>query len=285
MSRQDIWNEVTYSVADNDAGFSMLNAKFKKHRSPRHAHAELVIATTSAGMGHFSSKSSPCVAQPGQILAFNPGQPHEGKTVPGHVWHYQAMHFDVRRLIGFAKTSLDLKGGLPSFEITSLDDAQLSNLFVKLFSTVSNGSTLQSDTLLVEFLAQLFKRHAGAALPCETVRPEPTRLRKVIDYLHENFLSEVRLRDLTQIARCPDHYLVRLFRRQYDFTPHAYLVHLRLNEARRLIELNEHSCVEIAAITGFCDQGHLIRQFKRAYAITPMSYRIAMEAGRGPASQ
>src|SRR5690349_18296239 len=138
MSRQDVWNEVSYTVADSDAGFSMLDAKFKKHRFPKHAHAELVIATTSSGIGHYTSKSGPCVAQPGKILAFNPSQPHEGKTVTGHVWHYRAMHFDVCRLIDFARTSLDLKGDLPSFESTSLDDAQLSNLFVKVFSSVSS---------------------------------------------------------------------------------------------------------------------------------------------------
>ncbi|MPZ33675.1 MAG: helix-turn-helix domain-containing protein [Rhodospirillales bacterium] len=191
------------------------------------------------------------------------------------------MHFDVKKLVDFGKTCFDLKGDLPSFKSTSLNDAHLATVFTDLFSTLGDGSTtLQSDTILIEFLPLLFKRHAGARILHKTVRREHTRLKKVMDYLHENFLSDIRLRDLAQIAKCPDHYLVRLFRQSYCFTPHAYIVHLRLNEARRLIELNEHSCAEIAAITGFCDQGHLIRQFKRAYAITPMSYRLAMTRTR-----
>jgi len=204
-----------------------------------------------------------------------------GKEIPGHIWHYRAMHFDVKKLIDFGKTRFDLKGGLPSFKSTGLDDAQLSNFFVRVFCTLNSGSTtLQSDTLLIEFLALLFKRHAGARIPHDAVRREHTRLKKAINYLHENFLSEVRLRDLAQIVRCPDHYLVRLFRQHYGITPHAYIVHLRLKEARRIIELDKHSCAEIAAITGFCDQGHLIRQFKGAYVTTPMSYRVAMRSAR-----
>lgn len=79
MPRQDIWNKVSYRVAHNDAGVSMLDAMLTKHRFPQHAHAELVIATTSAGVGQYSSKSDSCVAQPGQLLVFNSSQPHEGK--------------------------------------------------------------------------------------------------------------------------------------------------------------------------------------------------------------
>ena len=58
--------------------------------------------------------------------------------------------------------------------------------------------------------------------------------------------------------------------------PHAYLRHLRLAAARRLLALGEAPAA-VAAATGFVDQAHLTRRFKGAYGITPGRFRAAFQ--------
>jgi AraC-like DNA-binding protein len=66
-------------------------------------------------------------------------------------------------------------------------------------------------------------------------------------------------------------HLIRVFRRVTGFSPYAYLMVLRVNEARRLLDAGAsisdavHSC-------GFSDQSHLTRVFKRTLGLPPGQY-------------
>jgi len=51
--------------------------------------------------------------------------------------------------------------------------------------------------------------------------------------------------------------------------PHQYLLALRLERARRLLENTEASLSDIAQRAGFADQAHFTRLFKRAFGTTP----------------
>jgi AraC-like DNA-binding protein len=53
----------------------------------------------------------------------------------------------------------------------------------------------------------------------------------------------------------------------------AYLTHVRLAEAARLLRLGGKTIAEIADLTGFCDQSHLDRRFKRAFGQTPREFQ------------
>jgi AraC-like DNA-binding protein len=67
---------------------------------------------------------------------------------------------------------------------------------------------------------------------------------------------------------------MRAFRSRYGLPPHAYLVQIRLQAARRLL-LSGSSVIESALATGFYDQSRLGRFFRRAYGISPARYAIA----------
>jgi AraC-like DNA-binding protein len=58
-------------------------------------------------------------------------------------------------------------------------------------------------------------------------------------------------------------------------TPHAYLMQVRADRARRLIA-GGTPLAEAAAGSGFADQSHMTRLFIRAYGITPGAYAAAL---------
>ncbi len=60
--------------------------------------------------------------------------------------------------------------------------------------------------------------------------------------------------------------------------PHAYLIHIRLNAACRLLKRGV-TLAESALAAGFCDQSALTRHFKRCYGITPRQFAAAARAG------
>ena len=65
--------------------------------------------------------------------------------------------------------------------------------------------------------------------------------------------------------------IIRAFRRDVGTTPHAFLMHLRVRHAARLLVAGE-TIVAAAAEAGFADQSHFTRHFKRAFGMTPGRY-------------
>lgn len=66
-----------------------------------------------------------------------------------------------------------------------------------------------------------------------------------------------------------------MFRQLTGYTPHQYLLLVRLNHARRLIGQRNPplSLAEIATAIGFCDPAHLNRHFRRFFGTTPAAFR------------
>src|SRR5438046_10654481 len=71
-----------------------------------------------------------------------------------------------------------------------------------------------------------------------------------------------------EVGLSPAHF-ARAFKETIGRAPHQYLLGLRLERARRLLELCGADLSGIAQRTGFADQAHFTRLFKRAYRITP----------------
>lgn len=70
------------------------------------------------------------------------------------------------------------------------------------------------------------------------VRPEGRESRSVQiarAYLEAHFASNVSLAQLAQITNLSPFHLVRVFHQAMGLPPHAYLNHIRLGRARRLL--------------------------------------------------
>ena len=67
------------------------------------------------------------------------------------------------------------------------------------------------------------------------------------------------------------------FKELYKTTPYQFLITLRLEKAKSLLETTHDSIQEIAQKVGFDNYRGLNRAFKRAYSIMPTEYRSKLE--------
>ena len=70
---------------------------------------------------------------------------------------------------------------------------------------------------------------------------------------------------------------MRVFRKVLGLPPHAYLVQVRITQAKKLLA-SGMAIAEVAAETGFSDQSHLHRHFKRIVGVTPGQYVKGFES-------
>ena len=121
-------------------------------------------------------------------------------------------------------------------------------------------------------LGHLLVRHAGVE------RPQPLRVRgglssaarrRALELIDARLDARLTVDMLArEVGLSPAHF-ARAFKETMGRAPHQYLLWLRLERARRLLELCGADLSGIAQRTGFADQAHFTRLFKRAYHVTP----------------
>jgi AraC family transcriptional regulator len=72
----------------------------------------------------------------------------------------------------------------------------------------------------------------------------------------------------SEVELSPAHF-ARAFRETFGLPPHRYLLHLRLERARRMLDADNAVLADVAQRAGFADQAHFTRFFKREYGVTP----------------
>ena len=97
---------------------------------------------------------------------------------------------------------------------------------------------------------------------------------KALDYIHQHFRKEcLSLKEVAEVVGISKAYFSRSFKSEMNTTFIAYLVQIRLEEAKRLLEESGKTTMEIAFEVGFRDYPHFSKSFKKQYGISPSDYR------------
>lgn len=108
--------------------------------------------------------------------------------------------------------------------------------------------------------------------------PAPTldwhgRIKKITGYINQHFADNLTIARLARLANTSPSKLVRAFEKILGQTPANYLLNVRLNAARKLLETSDKTIVGIALECGFCDHSHFIRVFRKERDMSPGEYR------------
>jgi AraC family transcriptional regulator len=100
-----------------------------------------------------------------------------------------------------------------------------------------------------------------------------TRLRHVLDYMHEYYTRDLSIAELAAVASVSSSHFAQLFRKTMGMAPHEYLIACRVEHAKRLLLTQDISLHEVASHSGFADQSHLTRHFRQSMGVTPGVFR------------
>lgn len=109
------------------------------------------------------------------------------------------------------------------------------------------------------------------------------RLQAVLDLMESHYGDDLTLKRLAAEASVSEFHFVRLFRKSTGNTPHANLVHLRLEAARTMLAETDLSVGQISARCGFSRANHFSTAFKARFGCTPTQFRAGLAAAVRPA--
>ena len=106
-------------------------------------------------------------------------------------------------------------------------------------------------------------------------------VKKIINYLNENYEHKISLDQIAHNMYLSPVYISKIFKEETGESPINYLIKIRLEKARDILEHSEDGSIKnIATEVGYDDVYHFSKLFKKYYGISPQNYRKSVKGTR-----
>jgi AraC family transcriptional regulator len=158
-------------------------------------------------------------------------------------------------------------------------DPLLRQLLLELGGALSRPDSedgLFGETAIQLLALQLARAHGeqGGVQPTRRSGLAPVALRRVREFIAAHLGREIRLEQLAAVAGLSCYHFARVFKVSTGLSPHAYVVHCRIEEAKRLLANTTAPISEVARRTGFSGPSQLSTRFRAWTKQTPSAFRL-----------
>lgn len=248
---------------------------------PLHAHNEYVVGYYFKGRSRCRIHSVGFVDFcPGNVSLLNPGDAHEDSETS-----YQRDYLTVNMQKGFFEKALAgteiLSRTPPCFCLPKLEDDKHLRRIFQTIGQESDGTFLGRDliltSLVTELSVHLMRRFGGLSTDAGQFDAKRSvarwRVRRAIEYLRDNCNLKFDLDRISSDVGLSRYHFIRVFEQGTGFTPHVYLLLMRVERGKEMLSSTTRPICEISLELGFADQSHFTNVFKRFTGISPNVYR------------
>jgi len=243
---------------------------FLTYNVNRHQHNCWELVYCTGGSGQFVFDQLSLAYHAGDIVVIPPDTPHMNASESG----FTNIHLNI------GPSTLALRQPV---RISDDSNQSMLHLFSDVYYLYSSGAEEKAE--LLPAYGSLLVQHilCGNALPRKNRIVEQIEQSIVLNYANANYKLDELLRSMPY---CEDH-LCRLFRQETGYTPHKYLIHMRLQAAASMLASNysRNSIAEVARLSGFRNPLYFSRLFKQKYGVSPTQYVQASENSEHPRAQ
>ncbi len=238
--------------------------KFSTARSNKNS---FILFYTLGGEGTVSQGGQTVRLPKGHALLMDCRTPQSYGTSPGQGhWYHLWAHIDGSG-VELAGRTLGLPRLAPIAVPLSRLQPHMDVLFERLGSE-SVGNAMRTGLAVHALVTEvvLAAQEAGSV-----AEDDPVRL--ACAYVKRHFAEKVTLDDLAREAAVSPSYLIRLFKRQLETTPHDYLLRYRISRAKELLAETTLTSAAIAERVGFTSESNFSYRFKQMTGQGPRAYR------------
>lgn len=167
--------------------------------------------------------------------------------------------------------NIHVTSNIPSFSIEEMDIGLIEALD-RLVDLVEDPSMISQIAPLIKheiIVRLLLGKHGDYLRNLIKVSGNEKNIFKVISWLRNNFLNDVRVDEIAEQANMTSATFRNHFREITRMTPLQYQKQLRLQEARKLMLMQSIEIRRVAESVGYESQSQFTREYVRLFGITP----------------
>ncbi|MBO6158068.1 MAG: helix-turn-helix domain-containing protein [Firmicutes bacterium] len=137
---------------------------------------------------------------------------------------------------------------------------------------IREGERMTSPGDLTRLQAAMFKDYTGRVSRIRAVGSTPLALR-IASYVQNHLDEVIRIDDLSRHLMMSRSALQAKFKEETGQTLTDFVLHIKIEEAKRLLLFSHQSIDAISEYLAFSSQSHLTRVFKKYTGLTPSAWR------------
>jgi len=193
-------------------------------------------------------------------------------------WTYGALQLYRGQVVNMA--AVMLRGDPQKTELVptyGFNDPFLYHLGIELTNEMRNANPLgplYADSLTNRITLHLLRLYSTGRVVRELTssRLTPAQLSMIDEYIHANLDQKIALADLAACLHLSVPHFERMFRATTLIPPYRYVLELRLEQARVLLERTGLPVAEVAVQCGFSSQSHFTAHFTRYVGVSPARF-------------
>lgn len=227
------------------------NVKFSNSNFTKHYHDTYTIGLTYKGVLKAFNAHESYDSYEYSVRINNPGEVHYGKSQEwSHANFYPTIEIiaDIYEQIFFEKM-------IPYFQRHIIDNPQL---FFKLHtffnSYFKNEDELEIETKLIDAISFLILNNTIYTKRYKEIYEDKKIIKDTYELIKDSIDTNFTLETLASNVNLSKYHFIRLFKKEFGITPHAFIINERLNRANSLIQNSNFSISEASIQVGFNDR-------------------------------
>jgi AraC-like DNA-binding protein len=239
---------------------------FKQHKNV--SYTEILFIQN--GYGEFNAEEKFFFGQEGDLIIFNADGNIEGRSSLDYPLKGIAISFSHLHIIGKNKGCLTDFADLPIIHLQEEKSDIFKNLSEILSEYMMKNDGYQDtiNSLLQLLIVKTFRllkhtQNNSNSSVCQTVKR----------FIEDNYNQDLTLNDLANLVFVSPYHLVHIFKEEVGLPPIQYLIHYRIEQAKRLLGHSGLTVNEIAATIGYENANYFNLLFKKMTGKPPGKYR------------
>lgn len=245
------------------------NVKQSTNDFTKHYHDTYTIGLTYKGVLKSYNSFETYDSYEYSIRVNNPGEVHSGKSKE---WSH-ANFYPTVDLLSNLYEQIFYEKKTPFFQRHIVENKllflKLHNFFTAYFT---KEDEMFVESLLIEALSELILSNTIYTKEYNKIFEDRKLIKNTYELINDSLDTNFTLDTLASNVNLSKYHFLRLFKKEFGLTPHAFIINQRLNKANRLIQKGV-SISQASIEVGFNDQSHYTRNFKKFFGYTPLTLK------------
>ena len=243
------------------------NVSFSSEDFTKHYHDTYTIGLTYKGVLKSYNAYQSFDSYEYSIRINNPGEVHAGKS---EKWSH-VNFYPTTQMMSNLYEQIFYENKIPYFKRHIVENKilflKLHNFFDSYFK---NEDEILIESNLIDALSNLILTSVIYTKNHKNIFEDKKIVKNTYEYINDSIDTNFTLDSLASNVNLSKYHFLRLFKKEFGLTPHAFIINERLNRANKLIQ-DGFTISNASVQVGFNDQSHFSRNFKKYFGYTPSS--------------
>lgn len=231
----------------------------------RQNYDSFLIIYVQSGSGQVEQSGVTAEVKSGSLIFLDCYRPHRYHT--NTAWEIYWVHFD--GVLARAYYEQITKNGFVLTPQNPYNAEHSLHKIFKFFHEKNKANEAVISKRLTDLLTELILASSAGTIQSG----QADALEDTLAYISENAANPITVDQLAARANLSPFYFTRIFKKETGFTPHEYVIRVRVNMAKFYLKTSALPLKEIAFRSGFNSECSFCTSFKKVAGLTPGAYR------------